>query len=291
MIAGSVDELAVSSEGVSKSIQEIASSADIQSRNSEITYEVANELSLKIEEAVDRLKIVLDNSRDMIEKNDIGTDAINRLEKDFDRYMLSAEEIVNKVESLSLKSKSIEEILSVISSIAEQTNLLALNAAIEAARAGEHGKGFEVVAEEVRKLAEKSSSSTVDIKYIIDNILFDINNITMILKDTQNLMDNVKSSICISNNSFGDIKASAEDTLEKVEFLHRDITEMDEAKRNVMKAVGNISSSIQQSAASMQEVSASAQQQAASTEEIAKNIEVMDDLVAHLKSLAEQYKI
>jgi methyl-accepting chemotaxis protein len=290
-ISHSVEELSASSEEVSKGVQEIASGADLQLKESERTYEMANSLSQKIADITVKLSIALENASIMKNRNDSGAKAINELGNNFNQYFKSAEDIEVKVGNLSQNSKSIELILQSINSIADQTNLLALNAAIEAARAGEHGRGFAVVAEEVRKLAEQSSSSTKEIQIIVDNIVRDIANIEAVLTTSKDLIGGVKVSLDESESSFKDINASVNNTISQIEGLNTDISEVDRARDTVVRAVETISSTMQQSLASTQEISASTEQQTAATEEINKNIHSLNEMVKSLSDLVSKYKL
>lgn len=92
--------------------------------------------------------------------------------------------VISAIEALSEKSRSIGQIIESIDNIAEETNLLSLNASIEAARAGEGGRGFAVVAEQIRKLAEQSSASTGQIQHIIDDIIYNTEEVVQIARET-----------------------------------------------------------------------------------------------------------
>ena len=96
-----------------------------------------------------------------------GREVIDKVLETSSHINTSVNEVSRQIENLNQQSKSIESIISTISGISEQTNLLALNAAIEAARAGEQGRGFAVVADEVRQLAARTSSSTGEIISVI----------------------------------------------------------------------------------------------------------------------------
>lgn len=152
----------------------------------------------------------------------------------------SSHETRTKIKQLSMQSAEIENITKVITNITEQTNLLALNAAIEAARAGEHGKGFAVVADEVRKLAEESKNSASKI----------VDLTSLIQKDTKEVEESV--NLTVQNVDQG------------VMYL-----------QNAQASFGTIVESITEMTAQIQEVSASSEEISASTEEVAASVTEM----------------
>ena len=161
LIASAIEELSASASEVSNYSSEAASSADESLR-------IAQQGGILVDDSLSQM-------------NEI-SDAFN--------------ESATSIESLSLQSKQIEDILGVIRGIAEQTNLLALNAAIEAARAGEQGRGFAVVADEVRQLASRTTDATTDVEKAIESMRNDTN---VAVKSMGVGRDKVSEGIVISN--------------------------------------------------------------------------------------------
>ena len=168
----------------------------------------------------------------------------------------SAQEKINSVEQ---SAKEIGKIVNVISEIADQTNLLALNAAIEAARAGEHGRGFAVVADEVRKLAEKTMSATEEIRSMIEAI-----------------QKQTKEAVRETNN-ISDI-------------IVRDAEGIEKSKHNiesVVRKVDDIIEQVNQASASIEQLSATAQEINAQAEEVSQ---LIIDNAETIKKVAEMSK-
>lgn len=201
------------------------------------------------------------------------------------------QKVIEVVNHLAQEANEVESIVVTISNIAKQTNLLSLNAAIEAARAGEHGKGFSVVAEEVRKLAEESNQSAAEIGEIIQRITRDTHAVLEEIKLADQSTSEQKIAVEETNNTYQIMTDEMNKMIEGVHKINRSFVAIVEKTNQTNKRVQEISVVSQDNAAISQELSASTEEESAVMDTIASNARILHDLSIELKNSVNKFTV
>ena len=275
-ILASTEGVGAASEEIAGSVQEISAGAVSQAKMTQECAEETAVLSAKIGEMKGETMAVFTHTKVMKEKNDEGIAAFEQLQETFGKNTEANGQVRTGMKNLSDMSSSIGAIIQTIDSIAQQTNLLALNAAIEAARAGEAGKGFAVVADEVRKLAEQSSNATGQVQQIIEQIIRVIENLDHTMDYAADAATEVNRSLQNTLPIFHAMKSSVEKVAGEIERLERNVEDVEQSKEKVTTSIGTITAVTEQAAAMIEQVNASSEEQSASIEEIMASIEELN---------------
>jgi methyl-accepting chemotaxis protein len=318
-IAASAEQTSRNSESSASAVEEMTStmhemSANIQNvaKNTQKQAASVTETSSSIEQMVSSIQRVAENVKRLVsiserskEAVSTGSVAVGKSAAGMSEINAAIQQSAQTIVSLGSRTEEMSKIVEVIDDIAEQTNLLALNAAIEAARAGEQGMGFAVVAEEVRRLAERSAKSTREIADLIHSVSNEaqtaVDNMTrstgiveqglVASREVTQALEGIKSAVEEVSKYSYEIGAATQEQSSGSEQIGKAMVNLNEVTQEISSASEEQSSGTEQVVKAIEKVREMVQQNASSAVELASSAEQLSKQSGGLQTLVEKFSV
>jgi methyl-accepting chemotaxis protein len=290
-LSAGAEETNQASEKITEAVQQIANGAQDQITRIESSESSLKQASADIRDISANTAAIADKGQLAQSKADIGQKEIANVQAQMDAIHQSIQKSGEIIHQLDGRSKQIEQILSVITQIADQTNLLALNAAIEAARAGEQGKGFAVVADEVRKLAEESQQSAGQISKLIIEIQKDMNRSARSVEHVKTEAAEGVTMIQRTRDAFKEIAAATGEISAEISDLSASVTNISASAHHINDSFAANTADIKESTKNTRQAAALTEEQFAAMEEITAASETLSQLAEELTGIISQFKM
>nr|WP_280922267.1 methyl-accepting chemotaxis protein [Ammoniphilus resinae] len=290
-LMASAEETSKATEQISTASQEVATGSERQVHSAQEAQHVVAEISEGMNQAAVLIQAVADATVNANQAAQQGTQVVQQTIDKMNTIQLKVESTSQVVHTLGGKSEEIGQIVSLITEISNQTNLLALNATIEAARAGEHGRGFAVVADEVRKLAEQSGTASEQIRRLIIEIQKESQNAVLSMNEGTIAVEEGIQQVHQTGESFNSITRMIEGVAAQSQEVSAIVEEVNASSQGMVNMVENISCISEQSSQNMQNMAASSEEQLASMENISDSATSLAQMAEDLQRLVSKFKV
>ncbi len=270
--ASAIDEVTSTMHEMSVNVQNVVKNTQVQASSVAETSSSIDQMVTSIQRVADTAKMLVDISHRSREEARTGMATMDKATEGLNRTSHAIQASAEIIDVLGRRADDIGKIIEVIDDLAEQTNLLALNAAIEAARAGEHGLGFAVVAEEVRKLAEKSTQSTKEISELISGIQ----------KEAREAVENMDKSTSMVQEGLvlnKDLSLALDKISDVVSEVYKFSQEIGAATMEQSSGSAQIAKATNRLTEITQEINSSVEEQASGAQAVVRSMERMRELV------------
>nr|WP_269082433.1 HAMP domain-containing methyl-accepting chemotaxis protein [Aneurinibacillus tyrosinisolvens] len=290
-MAASTEEVTAGVTEVATSIQQVAIEADAGNHavvdSSKVLLELSSLIQIargKANSAANYSKVTLETAA---EGKEIVNDTVDRMENIKEKTV----ETEHLIATLDGYSKEIGMITDTITQIATQTNLLALNAAIEAARAGEAGKGFAVVADEVRKLAEQSNQGAGQVAELVRKVSKSTTDAVMAMQQNRMEVEEGTEVVARAGQALQNILDAVDNTVKEVESIVEVTDEEVAESERIVQLIHSLASVVENTSENAQQVSAATQETSAAMQTIAASAEETSAMAIELQTIVERFKL
>ncbi|CAM4133977.1 methyl-accepting chemotaxis protein [Paenibacillus alkaliterrae] len=282
---------ALSAKEIAVATEEIAGGATSLAVEAERGTDLTGNIDVQMKKVIDANQQMVRSASEVEKASEQGTAYMGVLIQKTGMTEEMTRSMVEKVDALKESTGSIVKILDVLNNLTKQTNILSLNATIEAARAGAAGKGFMVVADEIRKLADQSRQSIDVVGQITEKIRGEIDETVHVLSDAYPLFQEQIGSVKEANQIFLTVQGQMGQFAERLELVTDSISQLDQSQSVLSEAMTNVSAVAEESSATSEEVASLSSEQLSISDGMVRLSEKLDAVSRELKNSLSQFKI
>ncbi|MDQ1912467.1 methyl-accepting chemotaxis protein [Paenibacillus sp. GD4] len=282
---------ATSAREIAVATEEIASGASSLAVESERGNELTHHIGIQMKNVV-QSNVEMGTSASTVQKSsEQGIEYMSELINKTNATEAMTRSMVEKVDNLKESTRSIVKILDVLGNITKQTNILSLNATIEAARAGAAGKGFMVVADEIRKLADQSRQSIAIVGQIIETIQREIDETVNVLSQAYPIFQEQILSVKEADTIFKEVQTHMGGFIQQLSEVTESISQLDASQNVLSDAMANVSAVAQQSSATSEEVASLSSEQMSISNGLVKLSDKLEELSNSLQDSLSKFQV